>query len=52
MSALKLQNETRLDYALYRTGSRKKPATGETDSGSPWDHIANDVVKKLAHEEK
>jgi hypothetical protein len=51
-SAMGQGNDARLDYTLRKTGSKKKLLNGESDSSSPWDHIAGDVVKKLAREEK
>ena len=45
-------NDTRLDYVLRRTGSKKKLLNGESGSSSPWDRVADDVVKKIAKEEK
>jgi hypothetical protein len=51
-SAMGQQNNARLDYILRKTGSNKKLLNGESGSSSPWDHIGDDVVKKLAREEK
>jgi len=51
-SAMSQQSNSRLNYSLRRIGSRKKLASGEVDSGSPWDHVANDVMKKLARDKK
>ncbi len=51
-SAMNQQNDTHLDYILRRTGSKKKLLNGESDSSSPWNHVASEAVKKLAREEK
>ena len=51
-SAMGQQNDARLDYVLRKTGSKKKLLNGESDSSSPWDHLADEVVKKLAREAK
>ena len=51
-AAMNQQNDARLDYVLRKTGSKKKLLNGESSSSSPWDHIADEVVKKLAREGK
>lgn len=51
-SAMNQQDDARLDYILRKTGSKKKLLNGESDNSSPWDHVANDVVKKLAQGDK
>jgi hypothetical protein len=51
-SAMGQGNDARLDYILRKTGSKKKLLNGESDSSSPWDHIGDEVVKKLARAEK
>lgn len=47
-SAMQQQDETRVGYSLRKTGSKKKLVNGESESSSPWDHIAKEVLKKLA----
>ena len=49
-SAMSQQNDIRIDYSLRKTGSKKKLVNGESESSSPWDRIASDVVKKLGRE--
>jgi hypothetical protein len=46
-AAMDQQNDTRVDYTLRKTGSKKKLVNGEANSGSPWNHIAEAVIKKL-----
>lgn len=51
-SAMGQGDDARLDYVLRKTGSKKKLVNGQSDSSSPWGHVAEEVAKKLAQEEK